>query len=228
LDVYKASLSNGIKIQQWTNYSATNQQWLIQSVETGYYKIIARHSGKALTVSATSWAVQQYDYQSKDAQKWKIESVGGGYYKLSNKASGRVLDVAGAYTHDGASIFVWTYSGNANQLWRLQGVSSSGRATMTEIDSAGETPREERTEEILVSPNPTTGKASLYFNVVNPQKVTLTLINVKGQVIKRFAQSVAAGGNQAELDLTNIPAGLYILQLWKDELLFWQKLVLAR
>ncbi|CAA9210724.1 MAG: CE3 / CBM13 / GH5_35 [uncultured Cytophagales bacterium] len=228
LDVYKASLSNGTKVQQWTNYSATNQQWSIQSLENGYYKLIARHSGKALTVSATSWAVQQNDYQGRDAQKWKIESVGGGYYKLSNKASGRVLDVAGTDTHDGASILVWTYSGNANQLWRLQKVRSTGRTAMIGTEPTGQTREEERTEKILVSPNPTKGKTSLYFEVVNPQEVTVTLISAKGQVLRTFTQSVAAGNNQAELDLTTLPAGLYTLQLWKDKQLFFHKLVLAR
>jgi hypothetical protein len=228
LDVAKASLSNGTRVQQWTNHSATNQQWSVQSAEPGYYKIIARHSGKALTVSATSWAVQQYDYQSRDTQKWKIEPTGGGYYKLSNKASGRVLDVAGAYTHDGASIFVWTYSGNANQLWRLQGVSSTGRTAMPGTDLAGETPGEERTGEIRVSPNPATGKTSLHFEAANPGEVRLTLIGVSGQVLRTFTQSVAAGDNQAELDLTNLPTGLYTLQLWKDQQLFLRKLVIAR
>jgi lysophospholipase L1-like esterase len=228
LDVAKASLSNEARVQQWTSNSGMNQQWSIQSVGYGYYKIIARHSGKALTVSATSWAVQQYDYLGKDAQKWKIEPVGGGYYKLSNKASGRVLDVAGAYTHDGASILVWSYSGTANQLWRLQGVSSTGRTATTGTDLAGEKPGEERTEKIVISPNPATGKTNVYFEVVNPQEVTLTLISAKGQVITTFTRSVAAGDNQAELDLTNLPPGLYTLQLWKDKQLFLQKLVIAR
>jgi len=225
LDVAKASLSNGTRVQQWTNYSAPNQQWLIQSVEPGYHKIVARHSGKALTVSATSWAVQQYDYQGRDAQKWKIEPVGGGYYKLSNKASGRVLDVAGAYTHDGAGILVWSYGGSANQLWRLQSVRATGRTAM---DLAGAIPGEEKTEEILVSPNPTTGKTSLRFAVVHPQEVTFTLISTKGQILTTFTRSVAAGDNAAALDLTHLPAGLYTLQLWKDKRLFLRKLVIAR
>lgn len=228
LDVAKASLSNGTRVQQWTNYASTNQQWSIQSVEPGYYKIIARHSGKALTVSATSWAVQQYDYQGREGQKWKIEPVGGGYYKLSNKASGRVLDVAGAYTHDGASILVWSYGGSANQLWRLQGVSAAGRTALAGMDLAGETPDEARTEKMLVSPNPTTGKTSLYFEVTNPGEVRLTLISTSGQVLRAFTQSVTAGDNEAALDLTHLPTGLYTLQLWKDKQLFLRKLVIAR
>jgi hypothetical protein len=48
------------------------------------------------------------------------------------------------------------------------------------------------------------------------------------QVLTTFTQSVAAGDNEAALDLTNLPTGLYTLQLWKDKQLFLQKLVIAR
>jgi hypothetical protein len=107
-------------------------------------------------------------------------------------------------------------------------VSSTGRTATTGTDLAGEKPGEERTEKIVISPNPATGKTNVYFEVVNPQEVTLTLISAKGQVITTFTRSVAAGDNQAELDLTNLPPGLYTLQLWKDKQLFLQKLVIAR
>jgi hypothetical protein len=54
------------------------------------------------------------------------------------------------------------------------------------------------------------------------------LIGANGQILRTFTQSVAAGDNQAALDLTSLPAGLYTLQLWKDNQLFSRKLVIAR
>ncbi len=41
------------------------------------------------------------------------------WYVLLNRNSGKVLDVNGAATTDGAAVIQWTWSGSANQQWRL-------------------------------------------------------------------------------------------------------------
>jgi hypothetical protein len=101
----------------------------------------------------------------------------------------------------------WSYSGSANQLWRLEKLSSTGRTAIPPI--------------LLPV------RTSLRFQVANPQKVTLSLMSAKGQILTTFIQSVAASKNQAALDLTTLPAGLYTLQFWKDNQLFLRKLVIA-
>jgi hypothetical protein len=44
------------------------------------------------------------------------------YYKIVARHSGKVLDVLNGYGHDGAAVIQFTYSGNTNEQWSLEGV----------------------------------------------------------------------------------------------------------
>ncbi|WP_145019801.1 RICIN domain-containing protein [Paenibacillus sp. Y412MC10] len=123
MDVIDVSMASGAKIQQWTNYTATNQQFRIESTGDGYYKLTAVHSGKVLDVPNSSTAagvqLQQWDDNGTNAQRWSIVDVGGGYYKLVSKANGLVVDVSGSSTADGAAVQQWTDNGTDAQKWAL-------------------------------------------------------------------------------------------------------------
>jgi hypothetical protein len=144
-------------------HGGANQQWSLQSTGDGYYKLIARHSGKALTVSSTSSTTRQYGYQGSDSQKWKVESLGNGYYKITSKAGGRALDVERAYAHDGALVMVWTYSGAYNQQWRLRSLSTTGRSLADETEPAEGA--EKPGDEIRLFPQPGRGPHHADFRV---------------------------------------------------------------
>lgn len=121
LDVVDASQSDGAKMQQWTNYTATNQQFRVELMGDGYYKLTAIHSGKVLDVpyGATTSGLQLQQCFSNDsnAQRWRIVDVGAGYYKLINKASGLAMDVSSSSTADGAIVQQWTDNGSDAQKW---------------------------------------------------------------------------------------------------------------
>ena len=58
--------------------SGDDQRWTLESVGEGYYKIVARHSGKVLGISgaAVNGAnVVQETYSGSDDQKWKLDPV---------------------------------------------------------------------------------------------------------------------------------------------------------
>ncbi|GGA49475.1 RICIN domain-containing protein [Paenibacillus physcomitrellae] len=121
LDVKDVSTASGAKIQQWTNFTAPNQQFRVDSTGDGYYKLTAIHSGKVLDVPSASTAsgvqLQQWDDNGSDAQRWRIVDAGGGYFKLVSKVSGLVLDVASASTADGAAVQQYTDNGTDAQRW---------------------------------------------------------------------------------------------------------------
>ncbi|WP_068617954.1 RICIN domain-containing protein [Paenibacillus tuaregi] len=123
MDVTDVSMASGAKIQQWTNYTASNQQFRIESTGDGYYKLTAVHSGKVLDVPNSSTAagvqLQQWDDNGTNAQRWRIVDAGGGYYKLVSKANGLVVDVSGSSTADGAAVQQWTDNGTDAQKWAL-------------------------------------------------------------------------------------------------------------
>jgi glucosylceramidase len=90
-----------------------------------YYKVLAKHSGKALDVVNASTGngalIQQWDFTGTGGnnQKWRFVGVGGGYYQIIAKHSGKVLDVRDVSTSNGALIHQWEYVGGANQQWSV-------------------------------------------------------------------------------------------------------------
>jgi hypothetical protein len=88
----------------------------------GTYKIIARHSGKAMDADAGgstngAW-VQQWDYLGGSNQKWNITAAPeAGYFILTSVSGGKVVDSDG--TANGAKIQVWSYLNGENQKWQI-------------------------------------------------------------------------------------------------------------
>jgi hypothetical protein len=97
---------------------------------SGYYRIMARHSGKALVVQSASTAnsanVVQFPYGGAATNdEWQISSITGGYWRIVNRNSGRDMVVQSASTAEGANIFQYAYGGaNTNDEWALVDVGS--------------------------------------------------------------------------------------------------------
>ena len=68
----------GVKVQLWGvgNPPGANQQWLAQHLGSGYWRFIARHSGKCLDVPGSSTAnavqLQQYTCNGTNAQSFRL------------------------------------------------------------------------------------------------------------------------------------------------------------
>lgn len=92
-------------------------------VANGTYRVIARHSGMAMSVAGNGLTdtsnVEQETYTGSGAQKWTLTSLGGGQYKIIGVNSGKSLDVVGKQTGDGINIQIYTYNGGNNQKWTL-------------------------------------------------------------------------------------------------------------
>lgn len=92
------------------------------------YRLMARHSNKALDVNGGSTAtgdganVHQWEYVSGTNQRWTVTSVGGGYYRLNAVHSGKALEVQNWYVNNGANVAQNTYNGGANQQWLIESV----------------------------------------------------------------------------------------------------------
>jgi hypothetical protein len=92
---------------------------------SGYYKILARHSGLAAVVQSASTSdsanVVQYAYGGAATNdEWQLVDLGTGYYKILNRNSGKALTVQSASTAEGANIFQYTFGGTAtNDEWAV-------------------------------------------------------------------------------------------------------------
>jgi hypothetical protein len=116
------SNTNGVQLQQRTCNGSTNQQFRLakrgQSFDPnkGFYKIVARNSGKVLDVSGASTAdeavVQQWSWNGNNNQKWRI---GSGL--LRAKHSLKVVEIRGASKSDGAYAQQFSLRPDTNQFF---------------------------------------------------------------------------------------------------------------
>jgi hypothetical protein len=91
----------------------------------GYYRLMVRHSGKAVAVQGASTAenanVFQWTYGGTATNdEWELRGIGGGYYRVINRNSGKDMIVIGASTANAADVVQATYGGAAtNDEWQL-------------------------------------------------------------------------------------------------------------
>ena len=123
----ESATDNGDNVHQWDYVGGTNQQWTVQDLGDGYYKLVASHSGKLLDVSGGEGATQdganvhQWDDVGGTNQQWAIEEVSGGV-QLTARHSGRVLEVAGSGTSNGDNVQQNSETGGDNQVWTVEQV----------------------------------------------------------------------------------------------------------
>lgn len=121
LDIEGISGASGAPVIQWDYHGGANQQFHVDHVSGGYYRLIALNSGKVLDVTGASTAagaaIIQWDWHGGDNQLFRLESLGDGCVRIVAKHSGKVLDVTGGSTGNGARIIQWDWHGGDNQRW---------------------------------------------------------------------------------------------------------------
>jgi hypothetical protein len=126
LDVLNASMENETPIVQFDAHGGANQQWLLEDLRDGSFKIVSVHSGKVLDVTGFSMdneaPIIQFDFHGGANQRWRLEDVGEGLSKIVSVHSGKVLDVHGASTDNLAPVTQFDFVGGRNQLWRVEPV----------------------------------------------------------------------------------------------------------
>lgn len=86
----------------------------------GTYKIIARHSGKALDVYTSSNNLLQYSYWGGSNQQFLLTGLEDGYFMMSPIFNlDLALDVDQQSMEDGANVQAWSYWGGHNQQWHI-------------------------------------------------------------------------------------------------------------
>ena len=109
-------------------------------VADGTYRIIARHSGKALDVyyeyTADGSNVDQWTYDGGNNQRWAFTHLGGNVYEILGVQSGKALEVATTSTADDTNVDIRTYTGAPNQQWTISALDG-GYFRLTPMSSSG-------------------------------------------------------------------------------------------
>jgi len=113
-----------------------------QLIANGTYKIVARHSGKAVEVASSGTAdgsnVDQRSYSGGNNQRWTVTHLGNNQYSIIGVQSGKALEVSGWGTANGSNVQIWTYGGGSNQKWTVSATSGGYyRLTPTHATSMG-------------------------------------------------------------------------------------------
>lgn len=116
-------------------------------VANGTYKLIARHSGKAMDASGAGTAngtqIIQWTYHSGANEQWTITSLGGGLYSIIGVQSGKSIDINNWGTANGTKVQLWDYLGGTNQKFYFNATSggyyeiSPSHATGSCLDVSG-------------------------------------------------------------------------------------------
>ncbi len=122
LDISGGSYDENANLQIWDKVNVSQQIFNIRAIDNTYYKIIAKHSKKVLTVNSNNNVVQATD-KNADSQKWSFESVGNGYYRIRSKATGLYLDVVNNKTANGTNVQVYKGNGAVAQQFKLNKIN---------------------------------------------------------------------------------------------------------
>jgi len=109
-------------------------------VPDGTYRVIARHSGKALDVYGEATAegsnVDQWTYDGGKNQQWAFRHLGANVYEIIGVQSSKALEVATTSAADDTNVDIRTYTGAANQKWKIS-AADVGYYRMTPVSSGG-------------------------------------------------------------------------------------------
>lgn len=103
-DVAGGSKADGANVQLWTADNVNQQKFVLTALSSDTYKIIVKHSNKALTLDRKSNNIYQITYIGADDQKWQLKETGNGYYSIISKATGKALDITAATAKNGQNI----------------------------------------------------------------------------------------------------------------------------
>jgi hypothetical protein len=92
------------------------------------YKLVARHSGKALDAygnqTANGTQIIQWTYGGGSNQKWILNDRGSSQWSIIGVQSGRCVEVSNWGTANGTKVQLWDYVGGTNQKYILTATDS--------------------------------------------------------------------------------------------------------
>ena len=77
-------------------------------------------------------------------------------------------------------------------------------------------------------PNPSNGEVSISLNLSSREAVSLKLYNIKGEMVKVIAEETMQGMNTIQLNVSELPEGMYYYNLTTDKYSVTKKMVITK
>jgi Outer membrane protein Omp28/Secretion system C-terminal sorting domain len=192
--------------------TATIKVKAFQNIPTATYRLFVALVEKKVSYSAPNGEPTHYNVFRKFIN---LNGEAGDVVAAIN--TGAEITAAFSYTLDASWVATQIYAVAWVQNPTTKEVLNSG--TRFDITSAVEE-KPSIDAQVAVSPNPTIGKSLLTFDKLTPQYLTIS--NIAGQVFQnvRLAQS-----NSYELDIADLPKGIYIVKVYAKEGIALKKIV---
>ncbi len=124
------STANGAYLKQYSDYGDDSQRFLLQPMEDGSFKIIAKHSDKTMAIYPASNSngaiVKQRPDEDTDNFKWLFEPVtptvqiADGVYQIKAVHSNKYMSVNGSSNASGGNIEQWQYANQGNMKFQVE------------------------------------------------------------------------------------------------------------
>ena len=122
-------------------------------------------------------------------------------------------------THYGFAIYPYTFSPGAYTLTatpysKKKAMGDAGISTtinFTIIDSNSPSRQGLTAENVVISPNPTTGKLNLRFVNVKGGDTDLQIFDLQGRLVQSQTLAVQAGSSEQGIQVHDLPQGIYLL-----------------
>jgi len=112
---------------------------------------------------------------------------------------------------------IWIQEGSELQLVQFNRITTNGLPSENLVfyqDQSTNIASPQLVKDFTVGPNPMVDKAVASFSLSEAHPVTMRLLSLKGQEIKRMGtRQLGAGEHEWELTVENLPTGLYLLGL---------------
>lgn len=137
LDVKGEYPDGWMDAQIWQSNGAATQQWNIEPLDGGYYKLTVRATGKVLDVAnaetASGTNVQQCIWTNNYAQHWRFTDAGDGYYHITTRLdASKRLDVNEREDANGTNVQIWEANNETSQKWKLIPVKAAVETNTTD------------------------------------------------------------------------------------------------
>jgi hypothetical protein len=207
----------------WTNEGFTSRDTAANYVEKtgidGFSLWTLGSSTNALPVRYTSLTAECSN--SGVALKWQTaQEMNANRFEVERSSNGNAWSLLGYLNASGNSNTLRNYSfadnaSNGAAFYRIVQVDNDGHKTYSAILKSSCRQK----EEMEVRPNPVHTTTTVQINSGSVTRLQMQLYDVNGKLIRTHEQTLLQGANLVNLDLTNLPAGVYTLRAkWGDQL----------
>lgn len=129
MDIAAGSMADGGRLIQYDCWGGDNQEFSVDSMGNGQYRLRNVQSGKCLgAVNAATHngaALEQRTCGANDSQTFNLNSKGAGKFEVKNVKSGRCVDVANGSTANVATMQLYDCWGAPGQTFFAPSMTSS-------------------------------------------------------------------------------------------------------